>query len=143
MIEIWKDIKNYEGFYQVSNLGRVKSLHFNKEKILRYNTKANEYISIILCKHSKHFSTRIHQLVAKTFIKNPNNYLEINHINGNKADNNINNLEWCSRMHNIKHSIENKLTKPTGAKGERNIKAKLTEKEVLEIRMLYKTGKYL
>ena len=107
MQEIWKDIKGYEGFYQISNLGRVKSLHYknvysNKEKVLRERDNQDGYVSVVL-KGKKHY---IHRLVAGAFVENPNQFKEVNHIDGNKRNNNAINLEWCTRSQNIIHAIE-------------------------------------
>lgn len=114
MEEIWKDIKGYEGLYQVSNLGRIKSLqritvgkkygiHKLKEKILKEG-KCGKYNIVILRKNGKNKTLYVHRLVAKTFINNSNNYPEINHKDGNTTNNNKENLEWCNRSYNIKHS---------------------------------------
>ncbi len=107
MIEIWKDIEGYEGLYQVSNLGRVKSLPkqhrygSKSERILQCGkTKkqklAIDYPSVILCKNGTYKSIRIHRLVALHFIENPENKESVNHINGIKNDNRVENLEWAS-----------------------------------------------
>lgn len=116
MQEIWKDIKNYEGLYQVSNLGRVKSLNricydsvrkYNKKifkRILKQAIAKPGYYTINLTKNGKQQTYRIHRLVAETFIPNPYNYPIINHIDGNKLNNNINNLEWCTYKHNSKEA---------------------------------------
>jgi hypothetical protein len=120
MQEIWKDIKNYEGYYQVSNLGRVKSLpkfhktnnqycsigYYSKERILKPTKK--EYARVILNK--KAYS--VHRLVAEAFIPNPNNYPIINHKDGNKQNNKVNNLEWCTQSHNQKEAYRIGLKKP-------------------------------
>ena len=114
MQEIWKDIEGYEGLYQVSNLGRIKSLqritvgkkygiHKLKEKILKEG-KCGKYNIVILRKNGKNKTLYVHRLVAKTFINNSNNYPEINHKDGNTMNNNKENLEWCNRSYNIKHS---------------------------------------
>ena len=97
--EIWKDIPNYEGIYQVSNLGRIKSLLFNKEKILKTRIHPNGYELINL----KGKTYRVHHLVAITFLDNPNNYKEINHKNEIKNDNCVSNLEWCDRKYNCNY----------------------------------------
>lgn len=110
--EIWKDIDGYEGLYQVSNLGNVKSLtnrsNHKEEKILKLNTNGKYYL-VNICKNTKKKTLLIHRLVAKAFIDNPNNLPQINHINGNKLDNRVENLEWCTCRENIIHSIKTGL----------------------------------
>lgn len=109
-VEIWKDIPEYEGKYQVSNLGRVKSLQrcggtrfYNREYILNnYVNKKNGYVYVYLTKNNKSKNIRLHRLVAQAFIPNPNNYKQINHIDGNKENNCVDNLEWCDSSYNIK-----------------------------------------
>lgn len=114
MQEIWKDIKDYEGLYQVSNLGRIKSLERKvkntkssyriiKEKILSCGKSSNGYCYIILCKKQNRKPFRIHRLVAEAFIPNPNNYLEVNHKDENKLNNKADNLEWCNHKYNINY----------------------------------------
>lgn len=114
MEEIWKDIEGWEGLYQVSNMGRVKSLprwhdainpYMTREKILspRVCGQDREYLSVALYRDSYRKQVKIHQLVAKAFIPNPNGYSEVNHINEIKGDNRACNLEWCSRSYNINY----------------------------------------
>lgn len=113
MKEVWKDIEGYEGLYQVSNYGRVKSLDrliiysdnrhaFYKGKILKPSCdgcgKGYLYVHITRKKIAK-----IHRLVAQAFLPNPKNLLEINHIDGNTKNNNLNNLEWISHKNNCLH----------------------------------------
>ncbi len=101
--EIWKDIKGYEGLYQVSNLGRVKSLnykHTGKSKIRKTSKDRYGYDQIILNKNSKSKSYKIHRLVAQAFIPNHNNYPSINHKDENKSNNYVENLEWCTVAYN-------------------------------------------
>lgn len=117
--EIWKPIKGFEGLYEISNTGLVKSLRREvpnnggisivKEKILKPQKEKNGYLRIGLNKRNKKYMFLIHRLVAESFISNVNNYAEINHKDGNKSNNNVDNLEWCSRSYNIKHSYINKL----------------------------------
>lgn len=97
--EIWKDIPNYEGIYQVSNLGNVK----NKTKNRKLHLRKDGYLDIPLCKNGKTKYYLVHRLVAMAFINNPNNYKEVNHKDENKQNNNVNNLEWCDRLYNIKY----------------------------------------
>lgn len=110
-MEEWKDIANYEGLYQVSNFGEVKSLNYNKtkkEKILKQRKLPNGYCRITLVKSKKKSEFYIHSLVAQTFISNPHNYKEINHINEIKDDNRVGNLEWCSHKYNLNYGNRNK-----------------------------------
>ena len=132
MQEIWKDIEGYEGYYQVSNLGRVKSLerktkqHHNSvrtqpERILKSWIK--RYESVILCKDSKTKKVPIHRLVAKAFLPNENNLPEVNHKDENKLNNCADNLEWCTREYNINYgtAIERKRQKLKGRTRPRNV----------------------
>lgn len=102
--EIWKSIPNYEGLYEISNFGRVKSL--KKNLIMNCSIRNTRYNSTYLYKLGNSKQFLIHRLVAISFIDNPNNLPEVNHINGNKNDNNVNNLEWVTRSTNIKHSYD-------------------------------------
>lgn len=99
--EVWKDIQGYEGEYQVSNTGRVRSIKSNL--ILKQQTDNYGYYKVILYKKSKGEVIRVHRLVAQTFIPNPNNFNIVNHIDENPKNNNIGNLEWCTQKHNINH----------------------------------------
>ena len=102
--EEWRDIRGYEGLYQVSNLGRVKSLRNNhgqfREKILKICSNKLGYSYINLYKEGENKKCLVHRLVALHFIDNPNNYKEINHKDENKQNNIIDNLEWCTREYN-------------------------------------------
>lgn len=130
-IEIWKDIPEYEGIYQISNLGRVKSLKFNRERILKFNP-CNDYKTVALTKKSNQKRFYTHRLIAIAFIPNPDNKPDINHINGIRYDNRIENLEWITHKGNINHAIEIGLK--ISLKGEKHGLSKLKEKDVLEIR---------
>ena len=97
--EMWKDIEEYNGEYQVSNLGRVKSFKNNKEKLLKpFFTKTNQegYLVVNLCQNNKRKIKLVHRLVAEAFIPNPNNFPFINHKDEDKTNNNVDNLEWCN-----------------------------------------------
>lgn len=118
MEEEWKSIEGYEGFYEVSNLGRIKSLigfnghkYIKREKILSpYNRKSNvNYFKkcVKLCKNGIKKDFSVHRLVAKAFIDNPFNYKIINHIDSNPLNNKIENLEWCTQKHNVNHALKN------------------------------------
>ena len=119
-MEIWKDIKGYEGIYQISNLGNIKSLdHYIRQrnnnyklyhgKTLKPYMTSTGYYKIDLHNGKKRKIMLIHRLIANAFIPNPDDLPEVNHIDGNKTNNNIDNLEWCTRSDNIKHSYKNKL----------------------------------
>lgn len=115
MKEIWKDIKGYEGLYQISNLGRVKSLthistnnHIMKGKILKYRKTKNGRIQIGLYKNGKQSQKYLSRLVAETFISNPNNLPEVNHKDENIENNCIDNLEWCDSKYNSNYGTRTK-----------------------------------
>ena len=114
MEEIWKPVKGYEELYQVSNLGRVKSLERidchgqpRKEKILRYGINKG-YCYVTLCKNGKHTTFLVHRLVAEAFIPNPNNYPQVNHKDENPSNNCVENLEWCDQKYNSNYGTRNK-----------------------------------
>lgn len=119
MNELWKDIKDYEGFYQVSNLGRVRSLkridnnnHPVKERILATGKKENGYLIVTLWKNGKGKTFMVHRLVAKTFIPNPMKYNSVNHKDEIKSNNCIKNLEWCTHKYNINYNdLHKRITK--------------------------------
>lgn len=103
MKEIWKDIKGYEGRYQVSNLGNVKSLnysHTGKEKTMKLCKDKSGYLNVKLFIDGKHKIYKVHRLVAEAFIPNLKNEPQVNHIDENKSNNNVYNLEWCTARYN-------------------------------------------
>lgn len=115
MQEIWKDIKGYNGRYQISDNGNVRSLNYNntnKTHLLTKTLTPYGYYRIGLNKDKKRKLFFVHKLVAEAFIHNPNNYPQVNHIDGNKLNNNVNNLEYCTQSHNIKEAYRLKLMKP-------------------------------
>ena len=106
-MEIWKDIKGYERLYQVSNLGRVKSLNKFKGRILKPIIQ-NGYAYVDLSKHCEHHRMILHRLVAETFIENPLHLPEVNHKDENKLNNCADNLEFCSSKYNSNYGTRNK-----------------------------------
>lgn len=148
-MEVWKDIKGFKGYYQVSNLGRVKSLdrrvtysdkkiHNLKGKVLKPMINMHGYEIVDLRKDKKRKTSKIHRLVAIAFLDNPKNKPQVNHIDGIKLNNNSENLEWVTNTENIKHAYKNGLINT--AKGERHAQSKLTKEQVLEIRKIYSKG---
>ena len=133
MREIWKDISGYEGLYQISNFGRVKSLNYNhtkKEKVLCEKNHKSNYVTVMLCKNGENKNKSIHILVASAFIPNPNNYPCVNHIDGNKKNNNVDNLEWCTHKQNVEHAIKTGLANHYGMLGRTGAKNNLSKKIV-------------
>ena len=127
LFEIWKDIEGYEGLYQVSNLGRVKSLKASKiksERIRKSYQQSSGYISIVLCKNGKVTNHKIHRLVANAFIDNPDNLPEINHKDEDKTNNCVDNLEWCDSSYN----------KNYGTRTEKFIRSRGTPVKCIETR---------
>ena len=130
--EVWKDIEGYEGLYQVSNFGNIKSLprirhngkgtYIQKEKLLKQTFTSTGYKKVELCKDGKRKGFKVHRLVAIAFIPNPDNKPEVNHIDGNKINNNIDNLEWVTSSENTIHAYETGLN-PN--------KKELDEKEII------------
>lgn len=117
--EIWQDIEGYEGLYQVSNMGRVKSLKWNKERILKPYATRNGYLLVHLRAGENEKRLLVHRLVAAAFVPNPRNKPQINHVNEIKADNRACNLEWMTAKENINHGSHNersakKRSKPVG-----------------------------
>lgn len=132
--EIWKDVVGYEGLYEVSNTGKVRNNKTKINKSIILDTKG--YVRVVLYRNGKPIFKRVHRLVAKAFIANHLNKLQVNHIDGNKNNNYVSNLEWVTNQENMTHAIKNGLfdKQRNNNKGSKNNSAKLTEKQVLEIR---------
>lgn len=140
-MEIWKAVIGYEDIYEVSNFGNVRSLprmdsngHEWKGKTLKQakSGKNKPYLKVNLCKEGTQKVVYVHRIVAQAFLPNPENKYDVNHIDGDKLNNKLENLEWVTRKENIKHACDNGLS----PRGEQ--RGKLTENQVLEI---YKRGK--
>lgn len=118
MTEIWRPIKGYEGLFEISNYGRVKSLgrwiiynngykHYYKEYVMKLHLSSRGYLRVCLqyMKHKE--SCLVHRLVAEAFIPNPNNLPQVNHIDEDKTNNRVENLEWCDSSYNINYGCRN------------------------------------
>lgn len=120
MQEVWKDIPEYKGFYQASNLGQIRSVdrrisqlanggktrftYTKKGKILSQEKQNGGYLVVSICVNNRRKVCTVHRLVASAFIENPNGHEEVNHRDGDKTNNRVENLEWLSRSENLKHS---------------------------------------
>lgn len=139
--EIWKKIKKYP--YKVSNFGRIKRIKAASGtrigKILKVRIDTRGYLYVNLYKNAKCKNFRVHKLVAEAFIGLCPKNKEINHIDGIKSNNNPNNLEYVTRSENNKHAFKLGLQ---SQKGEKNSYSKLKERDIKEIRKLYRTGNY-
>ena len=125
-----REIKGYEGYYSVDTDGNVYSIR--RKRYLVPIKMPSGYWYVHLCNGPGHTKlARLHRLVAETFLDNPNGYPQVNHKNGDKADNRVTNLEWCSRLQNVEHAMRTGLI---NVAGEDNPSAKLTWAEVEEIR---------
>ena len=166
--EIWKDIPEFEGLYQVSTYGRVKSFHTKKGKILKQRINRRGYCYVTLYNNDETKQKSVHSLVVLTFIGPYPKGMEINHINGIKLDNTVNNLEYCTHIFNVEHAKKNKLYKygdesssrknpetvsrgnkhytkqhpELVARGEKAGPSKLKDKQIKEIRTLYNSGSF-
>jgi len=139
-MEIWKDVIGYEGIYQVSNTGRVKSFCRDKNgRILKPGKTSGGYLTVGLYLDGKGKTIQVHRLVLEAHIgPAPSPKHEGNHKNGDKTDNGVENLEWVTPSENNKHALQHGLK----ARGETHHNAKLTRRKVIEIRRLYATGEY-
>ena len=115
--EIWCPIKGYEGLYEVSDKGRVKSVGYGKERIMKLSRDKDGYLIVGLCKNGEQKKCKVHRIVAQTFTPNPDNLPEVNHKDENKENNSVQNLEWCDRKYNYNYGtriqrISEKHSKP-------------------------------
>jgi hypothetical protein len=116
-MEIWKDINGYEGYYQISNKGNVRSVdrfdgvHDRAGTVIKQSLKPNGYLQVGLRKHNQRKWVGVHRLVAIHFIDNPENKPQVNHIDGNKQNNTVENLEWVTQEENQQHAIRTGLRK--------------------------------
>ena len=101
--EVWADIPDFIGSYQISNYGRLKSLKWRKGRLLKLSPNKHGYVEKQLYKNNEYINKKVHRLVAEAFIPNPNNLPEVNHKDGNKENNHVSNLEWCTSKENIWH----------------------------------------
>jgi hypothetical protein len=130
-MENWKDIKGFEGLYQASDCGRIRSLPRktiykdgrignHKGRVLLMNQNHKGYLVVYLSRDSKKYSRLVHRLVAQTFIANPCNVGTVNHKDTDKLNNNTWNLEWMTNIDNIRHAFDNGLFKDRDSKKKRN-----------------------
>lgn len=147
-MEEWRDIEGYEGFYQVSTHGRIKSLARTitckngmlkpfKERILTPHFNTNGYLWVHLQRNSVKEFWFIHRLVARAFVPNPDNKPFVNHKSGRKTDNVADLLEWSTRRENVAHAFSTGLMSHAG---EKNSQSKLTVDKVVEMRRLFTEG---
>ncbi|ADE87501.1 HNH endonuclease [Deep-sea thermophilic phage D6E] len=148
--EIWKPIKGYEGLYEVSNKGRVKSVgrivhrkdgisYFKKGSILKPYECTGGYLFVGLLRDGERKLFSVHRLVAEAFLPNPENKTQVNHIDGNKKNNDVSNLEWVTEKENVNHAIKHGLLKN---RGEDSPNSKLTKTDIENIRRMYATKQY-
>lgn len=146
--EQWKDILGYEGIYQVSNEGNIRSvgrfiknntsIYWREGSLLcPYKGGTSIYYTVSLSKEGNVRKRMVHRLVAQHFLNDWNEHLEVNHKDGDKLNNNVSNLEMCDRMYNIQHSITYNLKHDYG---ENSKNAKLTNSQINQIRELHKNG---
>ena len=133
LVEEWRDIEGYEGLYQVSNLGKIKSFHYGTSRINKIQLTKKGYAYTHLYKNGKSKRYFVHVLVAKAFIPNPKNKPQVNHIDANKSNNRVENLEWVTPEENMQHAYEKGLVKI----GSEHHCSQLTEDQVRYIRKNY------
>jgi NUMOD4 motif/HNH endonuclease len=156
---MWKSVLGFEGYYEISENGIIKSLEKEvnnskttkrivKERIRKPFITKKGYVQIMLSKHKINYKFYVHRLVAINFVDNPYNKLEVNHIDGNKQNNHFLNLEWCTRAENNKHAFDiglkenkkgsdSKISKLTKEQREEIKKSSLSRKK---LRIMYNVG---
>lgn len=151
MTETWRDIPNYEGLYEVSDRGRVRSKEGKvtyterhgvrkwKSRVLKEKNKNAREVRVDLWKDGKPKGFLVHQLVGLAFLSNPNEYKSINHLDGNPRNNNVENLEWCSDYRNINHAFDNRLIKT----GKRTSLISIETREIHNFRSIAKAAEFL
>lgn len=112
-MEQWKPVEGYEGLYEVSDMGRIKSIIYNNHIIMKYHSNWFWYMILSLRKEWKSLTEKVHRIVCNSFLHNPENKEQVNHINWIKHDNRLENLEWCDRSYNQKHAYKTGLRKVT------------------------------
>lgn len=143
--EIWKNVEDYDGSYQVSDMGRVASKKLSDKIILKSSLDSDGYKQVVLSKNNIQKTIKVHRLVALAFIDNPDNLPQINHLDGDKSNNKTDNLEWISISDNISHAfrtglkvslkgsqIGNSVLIEKDVKNIRNLKGKISNKEIAE-----------
>lgn len=130
----FKEIEGYDKYY-ITDEGKVYSDKYNERRELSPRKNQRGYLYVNLCKNGKYKSVMVHKLVAKHFLENYTETLQVNHIDGNKLNNDVSNLEMVTQSENIRHAIKHKLLTPKSH--ESHWYAKLTEKQVEEIRAKY------
>lgn len=143
-IEIWRDVVNFEGFYEVSNYGNVRSVdreikyedgrvYSYKSKILSFNNTKQGYYSAHLYKNCVRKNRKVHIIVAETFLPNPLGLTDVNHKDGNKLNNHVDNLEWTSRLQNMQHGFSTGLINNTGTNHGNNI---YSDEQIIHVKRL-------
>lgn len=149
MDEVWKPVQGYEGRYEVSSSGKVKTVgrfinaprgrqRWINEAELSTHITSRGYVQTMFKVGQKNFPQLVHRLVATAFIENPESLPQVNHMDGNKLNNHASNLEWCTSKENCAHARRERLYEP--ARGQNAGGAKLTNEQVLEIRKRLSSG---
>ena len=132
--EVWKEITGYEGLYMISDKGNVHSVERRDSmgrkcggRTLTPSYDKDGYLKVVLCKNGMMYHKRLHRLVAETFIPNPNNFPQVNHIDEVKDNNNVNNLEWCTSKYNNNHGTRNERRVQAQSKKVRAVNIKTGE----------------